>query len=97
MSFSMKQTLLNTLRFLNLLEPQNTPVLSLSKIFMWMMIGVTFYVIIWEPDSMLMVIGAVAGLFGGTANYMYRRYSYREGYITPRSGMDDDVFSSDRR
>lgn len=60
------------LRFFNLLEP-NHMVLSLSKLGVWASAALILYVLIWMPDKLLAVIGAVGTGTVTAGNYAYRR------------------------
>lgn len=70
------------LRFLNLLEPGHM-VLSLSKLVMWITLGLLIYAICLTPDNLLAVFGALGSLLGGTGNYMYRRYTQIQQGVAP--------------
>lgn len=60
------------LRFFNLLEP-NHMVLSLSKLGVYASAVLIIYVLIWMPDKLLAVIGAVGTGTVTAGNYAYRR------------------------
>jgi hypothetical protein len=72
MSF-VKTKVMRFLRFLNLLEPGRN-ILSISKVYMWAMLGLILYVMVYYPDNLFAVLGTAGGQFVATANYMYRRY-----------------------
>lgn len=61
------------LRFINILEPGRT-VISISKAFMWIMIGIMIYTLVYFPDNLTAVISASAGVVGTMLNYSWRRY-----------------------
>lgn len=60
------------LRFFNLLEPRK-PVLSISKVFMWVMLGCMVYVLAIDPSNATAVMTAAGGQFLAVANYAFRR------------------------
>lgn len=64
------------LRFFNLLEPQDFPVLSLSKLFVWLMLFVVIYVLIYMPDNLVVVISAAGVQLLSMMNYAFRRHVY---------------------
>ena len=61
------------LRFLNLLEPEYT-VLSVSKIYMWMMLFVVIFVLLYQPTNLTAVLAATGGQMMAMANYSYKKY-----------------------
>lgn len=64
---------LRFLRFVNILEPDNN-ILSISKIFMWFMLGVLVFVMITMPHNLGVIISAIGANFMTTLNYGYRRW-----------------------
>jgi len=66
------------LRFFNLLEP-GKHVLSISKIFMWLMMGVLIFVVIYHPQNLAAVIAATGSQFVAAANYAFRRHVQSRG------------------
>lgn len=65
---------LRFLRFLNLLEPDRN-VLSLSKIYMWVMLVILVAVFVMMPDQLDVIIGASAAMVASILNYSYRRWT----------------------
>jgi hypothetical protein len=61
------------LRFFNLLEPDRN-VLSVSKIMLWMMVVLVWYVLMFMPNQLTAVISVTTGLVGTLMNYAYRRH-----------------------
>jgi hypothetical protein len=61
------------LRFLNLLEPDRN-VLSVSKILIWMMLFLIWYVLFYMPNQLAAIISVTTGLIGTLLNYAYRRH-----------------------
>lgn len=66
-----------TLRFFNLLEPGKM-VLSISKIFMWMMIFAVLAILLTCPENLSSLLTAVGGSIISTGNYMYRRHMQQQ-------------------
>lgn len=64
---------LKYLRFFNLLEPDRN-ILSISKIFMWVMLFIMIYVLAYHPENLEAVIGAVGTTLLTTLNYSFRRW-----------------------
>ncbi len=64
---------LGLLRFFNLLEPERA-VLSISKIWMWGAMTLFGYVMLFQTDNAVAVLGAIAGLLSALSNYTWRRY-----------------------
>ena len=62
-------------RFFNLLEPDRA-VLSISKVFMWLMIVAAVFVIWKRPDDMASVIPILSGNLISIGNYAYRRHMH---------------------
>lgn len=69
---------LGFLRFLNLLEPKRN-ILSISKIWMWLMIGLTVFVLINDPSDFAAVVSAITAQLVATGNYGYRRWVQSKG------------------
>lgn len=80
---------LKFLRFLNLLEP-DVNILSISKIFMWIMIFITVFVLFVAPEQLEVVLVAVGSLMASLLNYSYRRWiQYRTNFRSP--DIDDSM------
>lgn len=77
------------LRFFNLLEPENN-ILSISKIFMWTMLGILFYVIFMMPSHLDLILTSIGGVLAATMNYSYRRWIQYRREETGKSFQDND-------
>lgn len=64
---------LKLLRFFNLLEP-GRPVLSLSKLLVWVNIVIMIFVMIFQTEQIVAVIGASVAASASMLNYAYRRF-----------------------
>jgi hypothetical protein len=82
---------LKFLRFLNILEP-DVNILSISKILMWMMIGITIFVMVYIPDQLETVLVAIGTLVASLMNYSYRRWVHYKSNVhdTKPENTDDD-------
>lgn len=65
--------LIKILRFLNLLEPEYN-VLSVTKLYMWVMLFVVIYVLLLIPTNLNAVMAATGGQMLAMANYSYRKW-----------------------
>lgn len=77
------------LRFFNLLEPENN-ILSISKIFMWAMLGILFYVLFMMPNHLDLMLTSIGGVLAATMNYSYRRWIRYRRETTDKSYEDSD-------
>jgi hypothetical protein len=73
MKYYKDNALFRFLRFLNLLEPEQN-ILSISKIFMWMMLFVLVFVLIYMPSDLSMVLSSIGAVVATMMNYSYRRW-----------------------
>lgn len=73
MKYYKDNALFRFMRFLNLLEPEEN-ILSISKLFMWLMLFVVIYVLIFIPHDLGIVISAIGAAVGTMMNYSYRRW-----------------------
>jgi len=70
--FKGDSTFAKVLRFFNLLEPGHM-VLSISKIFMWLMIFAVVAIMLTAPENLAALLSSVGVTLISTGNYMYRR------------------------
>jgi len=73
MKYYKDNALFRFLRFLNLLEPEEN-ILSISKVFMWVMLGILIFVLIYIPHDLSIVLSAIGAAIGTMMNYSYRRW-----------------------
>jgi len=76
------------MRFLNLLEPEQN-ILSISKIFMWIMLIILVYVMIYMPYNIEMILASIAAVAGTMMNYSYRRWVQYRKEVTGKDVEDD--------
>jgi hypothetical protein len=76
---------LKLMRFFNLLEPDRN-ILSISKIFMWVMLGIMMFVLVVSPDQLEIVIPAIGAAMATMLNYSFRRYVQ---YMNIKHGRND--------
>lgn len=84
------------MRFLNLLEPEQN-IISISKIFMWIMLIILIYVMIVMPYNIEMILSAIAAVAGTMMNYSYRRWVQYRKEVTGKDVVDEDDHSTDSR
>ena len=70
---TLTHNILGFLRFLNLLEP-NKAIISISKVWMWLMICLTVWIVVHDPSDFVAVMSAITAQLVATGNYGYRRY-----------------------
>lgn len=68
---------IKTLKFLNLLEYDRN-VISISNTYMWVMLILLICVLIWMPDNLTAVVGAVGGVATGIGNYAHKKWMIRK-------------------
>lgn len=73
-----KDKFFDLLRFLNILEPDGSRVLSISKVFVWVMIFSVVFVLFFHAESIGAVIGASTGAVVAMLNYGLRRVEQRK-------------------
>lgn len=79
------------LRFLNVLEPRRH-ILSVSKLFMWVSLIATVYVLVETPDNLAAVMAAAGSNITATANYAYRRkMQYDVGELAKQYNQSDEL------
>lgn len=80
---------LKILRFFNLLEPDRN-ILSISKIMMWSMMGVLFFVLMVMPDQFDAILTSGAAVIGSLMNYSFRRWMQTYNIKYKRTDDCDD-------
>lgn len=94
MKYYRDNALFRFMRFLNLLEPEAN-ILSISKLFMWLMLFVVIYVLIFMPYDLGIVISAIGAAIGTMMNYSYRRWiQYKKSQGHQIHDDNDDNSSS---
>lgn len=92
--------LFRILRFFNLLEPEYN-ILSISKILMWIMIGLLVYTILYMPANLEMVLSVVGVNIATLLNYSYRRWIQYRREITgknfPMEDSDNSYYTTRHR
>lgn len=81
--------LIDLFRFLNLLEPKRK-IISISKVWMWLTMILSAWVLTTDPSNFEAVISTVTAQTIATGNYGYRRYmQYRTRTGSFDTGTDD--------
>ncbi len=74
----MKDKFFDLLRFLNLLEPNGARILSLSKLFVYLMMFVVLFVVLFAIENIGAVVGSSATAVVAMLNYGLRRVEQRK-------------------
>lgn len=83
-----KDKFFDLLRFLNLLEPDGSRVLSLSKLFVYLMMFVVLFVVLFAIDNIGAVIGSSATAVIAMFNYGLRRVEQRKTKASDNGGNE---------
>lgn len=69
----------NLLRFFNLLEVNDFPILSISKVFAWVMLIAVVVILFTMPENIAAVIAVSGGNAIAMLNYAHKRHlAYKE-------------------